>query len=104
MSYQKRWAKNWGELKYCSQKCRKTKPNKLDKKLEESYLQLIKTKTLVTEEDLVRQLKETPKDLRERIRKAARRLVATGNYELIQNGKTVDPSIAKGPISLRRKP
>ncbi len=71
--------------------------------LEEHYLQLIKTKAIVTEEDIARQLNEAPTDLRERIRKAARRLVTTGNFELIQNGKTIDPSSAKGPINLRRK-
>jgi len=103
MCYQKRWAKNWQELKYCSQKCRKNKPDKLDKTLEEHYLELVKTKTLVTEQDVARALNEAPTDLRERIRKAARRLVATGNYALTQNGKTVDPSSAKGPINLRRK-
>jgi hypothetical protein len=39
----------------------------------------------------------------ERVRMAARRLVARGELEILQKGRPVDPSRAKGPIRLRRK-
>jgi len=32
---------------------------------------------------------------------AARRLVAAGRIEIVQGGRVVDPSTAKGPIRLR---
>jgi hypothetical protein len=35
-------------------------------------------------------------------RRAARRLVAAGEVEIVQGGRVVDPSTAKGPIRIRR--
>lgn len=37
----------------------------------------------------------------EDVRRAARRLVASGHIEIVQGGRVVDPSTAKGPIRLR---
>jgi hypothetical protein len=39
--------------------------------------------------------------LMEPTRQAARRLVAKGRLEILQGGRRVDPSHAKGPIRLR---
>lgn len=38
----------------------------------------------------------------ERARSAARRLQAAGRVEIVQKGRAVDPSTAKGPIRIRR--
>ncbi len=38
----------------------------------------------------------------ERARSAARRLVVIGEVEVLQGGRVVDPSTAKGPIRIRR--
>lgn len=40
--------------------------------------------------------------LMEPARRAARRLVATGDVEITQGGRVVDPSTARGPIRVRR--
>jgi hypothetical protein len=40
--------------------------------------------------------------LMERARSAARRLVVIGEVEVLQGGRVVDPSTAKGPIRIRR--
>jgi hypothetical protein len=40
--------------------------------------------------------------LMEPARRAARRMVAAGTLEIVQDGRVVDPSYAKGPIRLRR--
>jgi hypothetical protein len=40
--------------------------------------------------------------LMEPARMAARRLVAQGEVEIVQGGRAVDPSTAKGPIRIRR--
>lgn len=37
----------------------------------------------------------------EDVRRAARRLVAEGRVEILQRGRPVDPSTAKGPIRIR---
>jgi len=36
-------------------------------------------------------------------RAAARRLVAAGDVEIVQGGRVVDPSTAKGAIRIRRR-
>ena len=49
---------------------------------------------------------EGGEDWRERmepVREAARRLVAWGEVEILQGGRVVDPSTARGPIRLRRR-
>jgi hypothetical protein len=43
------------------------------------------------------------RDLMEPARAAARRLVATGDVEITQGGRVVDPSRARGPIRVRRR-
>lgn len=40
--------------------------------------------------------------LMEPARSAARRLVSSGDVEVVQGGQVVDPSTAKGPIRIRR--
>jgi hypothetical protein len=42
------------------------------------------------------------RELMEPARRAARRMVAAGTLEILQSGRVVDPSHAKGPIRLRR--
>jgi hypothetical protein len=41
-------------------------------------------------------------DLVEAVRRAARRLVAAGDVDIIQGGRVVDPSTAKGTFLIRR--
>jgi len=41
------------------------------------------------------------RDLMESARSAARRLVASGEVVVVQRGRVVDPSTAKGPIRIR---
>jgi len=41
------------------------------------------------------------RDLMEPARKAAARLVATGDVEVTQGGEVVDPAAARGPIRIR---
>jgi hypothetical protein len=42
------------------------------------------------------------RDLMEPARRAARRLVVGGSVEIVQGGRVVDPSTARGPIRIRR--
>ena len=43
------------------------------------------------------------RNLMEPARAAARRLVAAGEVEIVQRGRVVDPSTAKGAILIRRR-
>ncbi|BCX49467.1 biopolymer transporter Tol [Haloferula helveola] len=38
----------------------------------------------------------------EQVRRAARRLMVAGEVEIVQKGRVVDPSTAKGPIRIRK--
>ena len=43
------------------------------------------------------------RELMEPARAAARRLVVAGQIDIVQGGRVVEPSTAKGPIRLRRR-
>jgi hypothetical protein len=97
----KKWAKNWDEIKYCSEKCRRTP-------IRDNYETLIlkelerrgASKTICPSDVLPAEQKQA-KEIMEEVRKAARRLVAQGKIVIMQGGSIVDPSTAKGPIRLR---
>lgn len=103
--YQKRWEKTWESVRYCSKGCRQDKFEKRDANLEESILNLLNSKQQPIDPSLLEATfdAESFKNLRERIRRAARRLVAQGKIDILQKGRVVDASSAKGPIELRLK-
>lgn len=103
--WRKKWAHNWDEVRYCSQQCRRTRLDGTDRALEQGLLELAATrgraKTFCPSE-VARQV--APADWRplmERTRRAARRLIAQGKLEMLQRGRIVDPSRARGAIRLR---
>ena len=105
-SYQKRWRNNWQSVRYCSGRCRRERLETTDKALEEAILNLLtkreKSATICPSE-AARVITEDWQSMMERSRRAARRLVAAGKLEILQEGRRVDPSSAKGPIRLRLK-
>lgn len=105
MEWRKRWAKNWHQVRYCSQRCRRRGLNDLDRRLE-SELEAMLTergrhKTLCPSEVARRVGGEDWRPLMEPTRMAARRLAAAGRLEILQKGRRVDPSTARGAIRLR---
>jgi hypothetical protein len=108
MTWRKAWAKNWDEVKFCSDRCRAHKPKKLDEQLAQTILQLLAArgagKTICPSEAARALAGDDPaawQPLMEPARAAARRLVAAGSIVITQGGHIVDPSTAKGPIRLR---
>ena len=108
-AWRKKWEKDWDVVKYCSDACRSNKPGEADAALETAILELLaergRDKTICPSEaaKLVGGL-ETRRDwegLMEPARAAARRLVALGRIVIMQNGKVIDPSTAKGAIRLQ---
>jgi len=101
ISFRKKWQKNWDEIKYCSDRCRK---NKVDDDYELKILELLlkrrAEKTICPSEILNEDQKQNHVFM-EKVRAAARRLVAQGKIIITQKGVTVDPSTAKGPIRLK---
>lgn len=108
IEWRKKWEDCWDEISYCSTRCRKFKPGTTDLMLEETILKLLDQRannaTICPSEAARLVFPETEwRDHMERTRQAARRLVATDQIEILQKGRVVDPSTAKGPIRLRRK-
>lgn len=97
----KKWADNFDEVKYCSERCRR---NKKATNYEVQILELLERrgagKTICPSEVLPDDLKKD-KDVMERVRASARLLVAQGKIVITQNNQIVDPSTAKGPIRLK---
>ena len=104
-----KWAKDWDVVKYCSDGCRGNKPDAADGALEGAILELLaargRDKTICPSEAAkVVGGSEERRDwegLMEPARAAARRLVAAGKINIMQGGKVVDGSTAKGPIRLK---
>jgi hypothetical protein len=106
--WRKAWERSWDEVKFCSDACRKRKPGKHDRALEDSILDLLRQRardaTICPSEAARLVFPETWQDHMEAARQAARRLVAAGKIVITQRGQVVDPSTAKGPIRLRLIP
>lgn len=107
IEWRKKWESDWENIRYCSKACRKSKSDARDHQLEEAILKLLdqrsRTATICPSE-ATREVfaKEEWRDHMERTRRAARRLEARGEIEILQKGHPVDPSTAKGPIRLRK--
>jgi hypothetical protein len=109
MTWRKSWARNWAEVKFCSDACRKRRTSTLDQHLEEQILQLLHArgagKTICPSEAARavagKEERSAWEPLMEPARAAARRLVAKGVIDITQAGHVVDASTAKGPIRLR---
>ena len=106
MQWRAKWARNWNEVKYCSDACRKQRLTAVDTALEDAILQLLNARARdasICPSEAARAVGgESWQSLMEPTRKAARRLVAQEKAQITQGGKVVDPSRAKGPIRIRR--
>ena len=105
MQWRAKWAKNWEQVKYCSDQCRRTRATATDSALEDAIVGLLGARARdasICPSEAARQVGgESWQSLMEPTRMAARRLVAQGKVQITQGGKVVDPSRAKGPIRIR---
>lgn len=108
--WRRKWARNWDRVKYCGERCRRTKTSPRDEALEQAILELLEARprgASICPSEAARAAlpADAPGDawraLLEPAREAARRLVAAGRIEITQQGRVVDPSRARGPIRLR---
>ena len=104
ITWRRAWARDWDEVRYCSAGCRRRGLTETDRALEAALRTRLAAsgRTGVDPEDVAAQVWSTDEDLREPSRRAARRLVAAGEAEMVQRGRVVDPSTARGPVRLRR--
>ncbi len=104
IEYRKKWEKNWPEVKYCSDECRRNK-NKFDyrEKILARFKFIGPHKTICPSELIETSEFEPNKNEIEHVRRSARLLAVEGIIEILQNDKVVDPTSFKGPIRMRLK-
>jgi hypothetical protein len=106
ITWRAKWARNWDQIKFCSDACRRTKVGVVDEQLEAAIMRLLDSRSRdasICPSEVARSVGgEEWNSLMEPARMAARRLVASGEVEITQGGRVVDPSRAKGPIRIRR--
>ena len=105
MEWRAKWAKNWEQVRYCSDRCRRIKVQPVDVALEQAITGLLSGRargaTICPSEAARLVDPDGWQQLMEPARAAARRLVARGRVEITQSGRVVDPSTCKGPIRIR---
>lgn len=104
MEWRKKWEKNWDSVLYCSDACRARKITPVDVELEDWLVERLAAAPRgrgVDPADAARAVGDGNQELIEPARSAARRLVNRGSAEMVQHGAVVDPSTAKGPVTVR---
>lgn len=105
-AWRKRWARVWDEVRYCSDRCRRSSKRAVDTELEQAILALLAERaqdaSICPSEAARRVRPDDWRTLMDSARNAARRLTARGELEITQKGRVVDASTARGPIRLRR--
>ncbi len=107
IEWRRKWERDWEQVRYCSDACRRHGVTDTDRALERSILDLLAARartSTICPSDAARAVGRDDgwRELMEPARRAARRLVAAGEVEVTQGGRVVDPSTAKGPIRIRR--
>ena len=117
--WRKAWSRDWEQVRYCSQACRRHKVRPVDRALQDAIRDLLDgraagasicpseaaRRVATVREDVPAPDEDTDgwRELLEPARRAAQRLVAAGEVEITQRGRVVDPSTARGPIRVRRR-
>ena len=104
IEYRKKWARDWENVKFCSDECRSNK-KKFD--FSDAILSLLeqrKSGMTICPSEVLAPDEKSNKVMMEHVRRSARLLANEGRIEITQNGRTVDPLNFRGPIRLRAKP
>lgn len=106
ITWRKKWERDWESVRYCSDRCRSRKAGLRDGDvLARAILDLLATRArgaTLCPSEVARALGEDGwRERMEPVREAARRLVRQGVLDIVQGGRVVDPSTARGPIRLR---
>jgi hypothetical protein len=111
ITWRKKWARCWHQITWCSDRCRRRRLRPVDAELEVAILTLLERcarGATICPSQAARLVAGGDEDdwrpLMEPVRSAARRLCARGTLDILQRGKPVAPSTARGPIRLRLRP
>lgn len=113
ITWRKKWERNWDAVRHCSAACRRRGVRPVDEALASAVTTLLAaraTGATICPSEAARLVAAEQgvdgdgwRELMEPARAAARRLVAAGQVEIVQEGRVVDPSTARGPIRIRRR-
>jgi hypothetical protein len=105
MEWRKKWERSWDEVRYCSAACRRRGVRPVDRELEAAILQLLAERAQgasICPSEAARVVGGAEwRPLMEASRAAGRRLQVDGRVDIMQAGRLVDPSTAKGLIRIR---
>ena len=104
--WRKKWAKQWDEVRYCSERCRRRRRKPVDARLEEAIASMLadRSGSLCPSEVARRVGGEDWRPLMEPTRAAGRRMAARGEVVFTQRGRAVDPATARGALRIARRP
>ena len=107
ITWRKKWERDWGNIRYCSNACRRRRSPRRDAQLEKSitgYLTQYPGKAISSAE-LLKLLHATDTQTHttkaEDVRRAMRRLAHQGRIEVIQQGKRIKPQNIRGEVQVR---
>ena len=103
--WRRKWADVWEEVRYCSASCR-SGPGRTGRALEDAIVRLLADRSpnaTLCPSEAARAVfgDDAWRPRMEEARRAGRRLAAAGRIEVLQAGRAVDPTDAKGPIRYR---
>ena len=105
IEWRRKWARDWENVRYCSRACRGSRLTATDRRLERVTLELLRArgrgKSICPSEAARAAGGEDWKGLMEPARAAARRLAVRELVEIMQQGRVVDGSTARGPVRIR---
>ncbi len=109
ITWRRKWARDWENIKYCSDACRKRGLSERDRRIERIIVELLEQRARdasICPSEVARGMADRGdwRDEMEAVRMAARRLQRAGVIDITQGGRPVDPDTAQGPIRLRMRP
>jgi hypothetical protein len=105
MTWRKRWARTWHAVRYCSDACRRHRPDATDEALERAIVDLLATRArgaTIGPADAARAVALDWQALIERAKSAARRLMAKGQVEIAAAAPLARGAVPQG-IRIRRR-
>ena len=107
IQWRKKWERNWEDVKYCSDACRKRGIRPVDEKLTRTIVELLDARaasaTICPSEAAKAVGGDDWRDLMQPARDAAHERVERGEVEVTQKGEVVDVTTARGPVRIRRR-
>ena len=109
ITWRRKWERDWEQVRCCSDACRRRARGagaRVDAQLDTALRALLERgpRAGVSPDEAARAVGgDDWRALSGPARAAARRLVAAGEAEIVQAGRVVDPSRARGPVQVRRR-